>query len=218
MTRLPPFDMRKLESERLCAEALEESLAKALAEHAADDLWIFGYGSLMWNPEFDYDVRRVGAVYGYHRSFGLWSRINRGTPDQPGLVVTLERGGSCRGLCYRLRPDRSREQLSALWRREMSLGSYLPRWLDIHTGEEKIVALAFVVNRRCTGYAGKLPLETMVHHIATARGKYGTSADYLFKTEEALRHHGIRDERVSRLADRVRRHLEAGGSNPQAAA
>jgi cation transport protein ChaC len=218
MTRLPPFDLRKLESERLCAEALEASLEKVLAEHAADDLWIFGYGSLMWNPEFDFDVKRVGAVYGYHRSFGLWSRINRGTPEQPGLVVTLERGGSCRGLAYRLRPDRSREQLSALWRREMTMGSYLPRWLDIHSGEEKMVALAFVVNRGCTGYAGKLPMETMVHHIATARGKYGTSAEYLFKTEQALHQHGIRDARVLRLAERVRRHLEAGGSNPQAAA
>ena len=216
MTRFPPFDMRKLEGERLCAEALEASLEKVLSEHAADDLWIFGYGSLMWNPEFDWDLRRVGAVFGYHRSFGLWSRINRGTPEQPGLVVTLERGGSCRGLAYRLRPDRSREQLSALWRREMSLGSYLPRWLEIHAGADKLTALGFVVNRRCTGYAGKLPLETMVHHIATARGKYGTSAEYLFKTEQALHQHGIRDERVLRLADSVRRHL-ASGTDPQAA-
>ena len=218
MTQLPPFDLRKLESERLCAEALEASLEKVLAEHAADDLWIFGYGSLMWNPEFDWDLRRVGAVYGYHRSFGLWSRINRGTPDQPGLVVTLERGGSCRGLAYRLRPDRSREQLSALWRREMSLGSYLPRWLEIHAGEDKLTALGFVVNRRCTGYAGKLPMDTMVHHIATARGKYGTSADYLFKCEQALIEHGIRDARVERLAERVRRQVEGGSSTSQASA
>ena len=218
MTRSPPFDMRKLESERLCAEALEESLAQVLAEHAADDLWIFGYGSLMWNPEFDWDLRRVGAVFGYHRSFGLWSRINRGTPEQPGLVVTLERGGSCRGLVYRLRPDRSREQLSALWRREMSLGSYLPRWLDIRAGSDRMTALGFVVNRRCTGYAGKLPMDTMVHHISTASGKYGTSAEYLFKTEQALREHGIRDERVMRLAERVRRHLDRGSSTPHASA
>jgi cation transport protein ChaC len=218
VTRLPPFDMRRLESERLCADALEASLEKVLSEHAADDLWVFGYGSLMWNPEFDWDQRHVGAVYGYHRSFGLWSRINRGTPDQPGLVVTLERGGSCRGLAYRLRPDHSRDQLSALWRREMTMGSYLPRWLDIRAGDHKLVALAFVVNRCCTGYAGKLPMDTMVHHIATARGKYGTSAEYLFRTEQALREHGIRDARVQRLADRVRRHLSGGSSAPQAAA
>jgi cation transport protein ChaC len=100
----------------------------------------------------------------------------------------------------------------------MSLGSYLPRWLDVRTGDDKLVALGFVVNRRCTGYAGKLPMDTMVHHIATARGKYGTSADYLFRTEQALAEHGIRDERVLRLAERVRRHLDAGGSKPQAAA
>jgi len=218
MTRLPPFDMEKLEAERLCAEKLEASLEKMLAEHARGEIWIFGYGSLMWNPEFDFDTRRVGTVFGYHRSFGLWSRINRGTPDHPGLVVTLERGGSCRGLAYRLRPANARAQLSSLWRREMSLGSYLPRWLECHCGGERFEALAFVVNRCCTGYAGKLPLDTMVHHIASARGKYGTSADYLFRTEAALHEHGIRDERVRRLAERVRRHLEGGGSQPQAAA
>ncbi len=207
MTRLPPFDLRKLESERLCGDKLEESLEQMFAEHAQGEIWIFGYGSLMWNPAFDHDVRRVGAVFGYHRSFGLWSRINRGTPEQPGLVVTLERGGSCRGLAYRLNHDNARAQLSQLWRREMSLGSYLPRWLEVHSGTEKLEALAFVANRRCTGYAGKLPIDTMVRHIATARGTYGTSADYLFKTEEALLEHGIRDDRVRALAARVRAHI-----------
>lgn len=203
----PPYDMARLEAERLCAEALERSLQEMLAQHAKGEIWIFGYGSLMWNPEFDYDVRRVATIFGYHRSFCLWSRINRGTPDQPGLVLTLERGGSCRGLAFRLRPSSAREQLSRLWVREMSMGSYIPRWLDCRAGDERFEALGFVVNRCCTGYAGKLPLDTMVRHIASARGKYGSSADYLFKTEAALAEHGIRDERVKQLADRVKAHL-----------
>jgi cation transport protein ChaC len=203
------FDRVKLESERMSAEALEASLEQMLREHAGGEvpIWIFGYGSLMWNPEFDFDVRRVASVHGYHRKFCLWSRINRGTPDQPGLVLTLERGGSCRGLAYRLTPATSRAQLSALWRREMSMGSYRPRWLECRSGSESFEALAFVVNRDCTGYAGKLPLETMVQAIATAHGKYGPCADYLFHTEAALAEHGIRDDHVAQLVHRVRAHI-----------
>ena len=202
-----PFDIQKLESERLTGEALERSLEEMLGAHATGDIWIFGYGSLMWNPEFDFDIHRVASIYGYHREFCLWSRINRGTPDQPGLVLTLERGGSCRGIAYRLRPDTSRTQLSNLWRREMSMGSYIPRWRECHAGADRFEALGFVVNRGCTGYAGKLPLDTMVQSIATARGKYGSSAEYLFRTEITLAQHGIRDERVRQLADRVRAHI-----------
>ena len=202
-----PFDLQKLESERLTGEALERSLEDMMSAHATGDIWIFGYGSLMWNPEFDFDIHRVATIYGYHREFCLWSRINRGTPDQPGLVLTLERGGSCRGIAYRLRPDTSRAQLSNLWRREMSMGSYIPRWLECHAGADRFEALGFVVNRCCTGYAGKLPLDTMVQSIATARGKYGSSAEYLFRTEITLAQHGIRDERVRQLAERVRAHI-----------
>lgn len=213
MTRIAPFDTKCLEAERLTGEALERSLERMLAEHAqGEEIWIFGYGSLMWNPEFEFDARRVATLYGYHRNFCLWSRINRGTPASPGLVLTLEAGGSCRGLAYRLRRASDREQLSNLWRREMSMGSYRPRWLEVHAATERFEALAFVVNRRCTGYAGKLPLETMVNAIATASGKYGSSADYLFRTEAALAEHGIRDERVRQLAERVRSHINANGS------
>jgi|KBSMisStaDraftv2_1062788.scaffolds.fasta_scaffold08135_4 cation transport protein ChaC len=207
MTRQPPYDCRTVEAERLSGEALEESLEKMLAEHARADIWIFGYGSLMWNPEFDYDVHHVATIFGYHREFCLWSRINRGTPEQPGLVLTLERGGSCRGIAFRLRPATARMQLSNLWRREMSMGSYIPRWLECRSGADRFEALGFVVNRRCTGYTGKLPLETMVTAIATARGKYGSSAEYLFRTEATLEQHGIRDDRVRKLAERVRLHI-----------
>ncbi len=207
-----PLDPQRMEAERLTGEALERSLERMLAEHARGDVWIFGYGSLMWNPEFDFDARRVATVYGYHRNFRLWSRINRGTFDQPGLVLTLERGGSCRGLAYRLTRATDREQLSRLWKREMSMGSYRPRWVECRAGAEAFEAMTFVVNRQCTGYAGKLPLDTMVRTIATARGKYGSSADYLFHTEAALAEHGIRDARVRQLAERVREHqaLERG--------
>lgn len=204
-----PFDPKRLEAERLTGEALERSLEQMLAEHARGDIWIFGYGSLMWNPELDFEAKRVATVHGYHRNFCLWSRINRGTPERPGLVLTLERGGSCRGIAYRLTRAIAREQLARLWRREMSMGSYRPRWLACRCGSDVFEGLAFVVNRRCTGYAGKLPFETMVAAISSASGKYGSSADYLFRTEATLEEHGIRDERVRQLAERVRSHLRS---------
>ncbi|MGE0355352.1 MAG: gamma-glutamylcyclotransferase [Burkholderiales bacterium] len=201
-------DPARLEAERLPAEALDRSLDEVLAGRGArEPLWIFAYGSLMWNPGLAFVAKRVGTVYGFHRSFCLWSRINRGTPERPGLVLTLERGGSCRGLAFRLAGSTSREELRALWRREMSLGSYRPRWIDCHAGAERIPVLTFIVNRGCSGYAGKLPVEAMVQAIATARGKFGSSAEYLFQTQATLESHGILDARVKRLADRVKAHL-----------
>jgi len=212
--RSPPgsHDPARLEAERLSAEALERSLDEALAgRDPRAPLWIFAYGSLMWNPGLAFVAKRVGTIYGYHRSFCLWSRINRGTPERPGLVLTLERGGSCRGLAFRLTGSTSRDELLALWRREMSMGSYHPRWLEFHAGADRFPALAFIVNRACSGYAGKLPMEATVQAIATARGKFGSSAEYLFQTQAALESHGILDARVKRLADRVKSHLARGG-------
>jgi cation transport protein ChaC len=206
-------DLARLEAERLSGEELERSLDGALAGRGpAGPIWLFAYGSLMWNPGLAFVAKRVGTVYGYHRNFCLWSRINRGTPERPGLVLTLERGGSCRGLAFRLTGSTSREELRALWRREMSLGSYRPRWLECHAGGERLPVLAFIVNRACSGYAGRLPLETVVHAIATARGKYGSSAEYLFQTQATLESHGILDARVKRLAERVRAYLRRPGA------
>jgi cation transport protein ChaC len=169
--------------------------------------WIFAYGSLMWNPNFAWDARHVATLRGYHRSFRVWSRINRGTPDNPGLVLTLECGGSCRGLIYRIAPDRVQEEMHGIWKREMSFDSYRPRWLNCRVGEESIRALAFTVNRGCSGYTGKIPTEVMVEAIALASGRYGPAHDYLFKTSETLRAHGIRDSRVELLAGLVKARL-----------
>jgi cation transport protein ChaC len=171
--------------------------------------WIFAYGSLMWNPQFTWDARHVATIRGYHRSFRVWSRLNRGTPENPGLVLTLECGGSCRGLVYRIHPDRVQEEMSIIWKREMTYGSYRPKWLNCVVGQESIRALAFTVNRACSGYTGAIPEEVMVEAIASARGRYGPAHDYLFKTTETLREHGIRDSRVEHLAGLVKRRMEA---------
>ena len=201
----PPASARPLSSSELLA-----SLREALTPwKTGSPFWIFAYGSLMWNPNFAWDARHVATVRGYHRSFRVWSRINRGTPENPGLVLTLDCGGSCRGLIYRIAADRVQEEMHGIWKREMSYGSYRPKWLNCLVGDETIRALVFTVNRGCSGYSGALPVDVMVNAIASAQGRYGPAHDYLFKTTETLREHGIRDTRVEQLAHLVRARLEA---------
>ena len=193
---------------------LLDSLERALSPwNPGTPFWIFAYGSLMWNPQFAWDARHVATIRGYHRSFRVWSRINRGTPENPGLVLTLECGGSCRGLIYRISPDRVQEEMSLIWKREMTYGSYRPKWLNCVIGADSIRALAFTVNRDCSGYAGQIPIEVVVEAIASAKGRYGPAHDYLFKTTETLRQHGIRDERVEHLANLVRSRITASGES-----
>ncbi len=184
----------------LSDEALEASLQDALASpHRSRDVWLFGYGSLVWNPVLSYAERRKVTVHGYHRSFCLLSRINRGTFDCPGLVLGLERGGRCTGVAYRL-PEREAEiDLRLLWRREMLLGSYQPRWVQASSEAGRFRALAFVVDRTRSGYAGRLSEEEVVDRLAGACGKLGTGLDYLRQTVAGLAHAGIRDPYLVRL-------------------
>jgi glutathione-specific gamma-glutamylcyclotransferase len=186
------------------------SLRSALASwERGSPFWIFAYGSLMWNPKFAWDARHTATIRGYHRSFRLWSRLNRGTPENPGLVLTLECGGSCRGLVYRIAPDLVQEQMQLIWKREMMYGSYRPRWLNCIVGGETLRALCFTVNRECSGYTGEIPIEVMVEALSRAEGRYGPAHDYLFKTTETLHEHGIRDSRVEHLAGLVKARLAA---------
>ena len=210
MTKLEAYAPPPSAAQPLSPTELLASLRAALQPwKPGAPFWIFAYGSLMWNPEFTWDARHVATVRGYHRAFRIWSRINRGTPENPGLVLTLECGGSCRGLVYRIHPDRVQEEMQRIWKREMTFGSYRPKWLKCVVGDQVIPALVFTVNRGCSGYAGRIPMEVMVEAISSARCRYGPAHDYLFKTIETLHEHGIRDERVEHLAGLVRARLTA---------
>jgi glutathione-specific gamma-glutamylcyclotransferase len=205
LSKLSDFAPPAAAAKPLKATELLASLRNALEPwEAGTPFWIFAYGSLMWNPRFAFDARHVATIRGYHRSFRLWSRINRGTPENPGLVLTLECGGSCRGLVYRIAPDLVQEQMNLIWKREMMYGSYRPKWLSCTVGGEPIKALCFTVNRACSGYTGAIPEAIMVEAIANAAGRFGPAHDYLFKTVETLHQHGIRDMRVEKLAHLVR--------------
>jgi cation transport protein ChaC len=183
---------------------LDASARRLLAEHPGDtDVWLFGYGSLIWNPIIRYEERCMARVHGFHRRFCLWSHVNRGSMQKPGLVLGLDAGGSCHGVAFRIAARHAAEELRLLWRREMVLGSYCPRWVPIDAGGSAMRAITFVVNRRHPSYAGKLPFETVIRTLVSTRGYLGTSAEYLLETVKGLVEHGVHDAYLMELRKRV---------------
>lgn len=192
----------------LSADQLAESLDRSLSEiPAGSDVWLFGYGSLVWSPCVQFIEHRLARISGFHRRLCLWSHINRGTPEKPGLVFGLDRGGSCLGIAFRIRADSARRELELVWRREMLTGAYEPRWLRARSTRGRMDVLAFVIDRRCPGYAGRLSEQAMVEIVSRAHGLYGTNLDYVRRTAESLLAHGVSDSGVLRL----HRRLERGG-------
>ena len=180
-------------------EELEVCLRAAWAKRPAGDIWVFGYGSLMWNPAFHFAEQKVAVVHGWHRRFCLWMRGGRGTPDNPGLMLALDRGGCCRGLAFKLSPEDAEHELLLLWRREMMSGSYQARWLDAHTDDGPVKAVTFVANRSHARFAGVLPTDEIARYIANACGPLGTCAEYLHETVDHLHALGFRDASLERI-------------------
>jgi cation transport protein ChaC len=170
------------------------------------DLWVFGYASLLWNPEFDSVEHRSAFVRGWHRALRMASRINRGTPERPGLVFALLPGGSCHGAVYRVPRSRAAATLDALWAREMPTGVYDPRWLPCRTPGGEVRALTFTLSRRSPQHTGRLDDERVIEILRHARGKYGTTLDYLLATARSLAERGVRDREIERLVALSRRH------------
>ena len=172
-----------------------------------DDFWVFGYGSLIWRPEFDFAERRPARVHGWHRALKMWSRINRGTFENPGLVFGLLTGGSCRGMVFRIPRADTLEMLGRLWLREMPTGVYDPRWVDCITPGGTVRALAFTLSRRSPNFTGELTEARYREIFSTAAGRYGTSLDYACQTLVELQRHAIHDAALARLIRLVRSDL-----------
>jgi glutathione-specific gamma-glutamylcyclotransferase len=170
------------------------------------DLWVFGYASLLWNPEFESVEHRAALVRGWHRALRMASRINRGTPERPGLVFALMPGGSCHGAVLRVPRARAADTLDALWAREMPTGVYDPRWLPCRTAQGEVRALAFTLNRKSPQHTGRLPDERLVEILRHSRGKYGSTLEYLLATAQCLSERGVRDREIERLVALSRRH------------
>jgi len=177
--------------------AIKRAMISALPAH--EDVWLFGYGSLIWNPAFEYDERVVGTVHGYHRYFCFWTTMGRGSPEHPGMMLALEPGGSCKGVAFRIRRERAYEELRSVFLREMMTGSYHCRWANVQNGDRRIRAITFVANHESHNYAGKLPMEKVAYYVAHAEGRIGRSRDYLRYTVRHMRALGIEDSGLNRL-------------------
>lgn len=207
------------EAER--ARSLRDVLARR--PDRGEGVWLFGYGSLIWNPTVEVAERRPAVVHGWHRAFCLSIRAGRGSPDNPGLVLALDRGGACTGLGLRIPEATLEEELTLLWRREMLSGSYVPRWVRLRGAGPGAAdrrgfgwAIAFTMDRRSDSYAGALGEDEIVRRLATAHGMLGSAAEYLFRTRDGLHAHGLRDRRVEHLARRVAHALRSDEALPPA--
>lgn len=164
-------------------------------------VWIFAYGSLIWQPEFAHVGAEPARLYGWHRSFCLYSYDYRGTRAQPGLTLGLDRGGSCRGVAFRLAPESLAGSLDRIWRREMTAPRvYDLRPLTVRSAHGSVAALAFTVRRDHPDYAGRLPPGEQARLIRGAAGSRGACRDYLANTLADLEQLGIVDRPLRRLA------------------
>lgn len=175
-------------------------LEQTLQEWGQDgDLWLFGYASLIWRPDFEFVERRLAMVHGWHRALKMWSRVNRGTPQCPGLVFGLLPGGSCRGMVFRIERAAALAMFPALWQREMVLGVYDPRWLACRTAQGPVRALAFTLPRNSPSHTGVLSEAQYRQIFQQARGIYGSTHDYAHTTYQELLRLGIQDRALGRL-------------------
>lgn len=164
--------------------------------------WVFGYGSLMWRPGFPFIESQPAIIHGYHRSLCIYSHVHRGTPDRPGLVLGLDRGGSCLGLAFRVAWDRRDDTLAYLRDREQVTMVYLERHVHARLcrTRETVPAITYVVDRRHPQYAGRLPMKVLVDHVRQSAGRSGHNSEYIHNTVRHLRHMGIRDRTLEQLA------------------
>ena len=194
-----------------------------MSDGGKTSLWVFGYGSLMWRPDFEYEEAVVARVQGWRRGFFIYSTHHRGTHARPGLVLGLDRGGSCAGLAFRVAPERAAATLGYLRSREQINGVYREQKLAarLEDGSGRMVsAIAFVAERRHPSYAGRLPLRTQARLIRGASGASGPNLHYLINTVKHLNHMGMRELELSRLVAIAGPHLarkEAAHDLPRSA-
>lgn len=169
---------------------------------ASHDLWVFGYGSLMWRPGFPFTESRHAHLHGYHRSLCVFSHVHRGTPENPGLVLGLDRGGRCHGVAFRVHPEEVTATVDYLREREQVTSVYLERHLPVRLNDGRAVrALGYVVDKNHRQYAGRLSFDEVLRLVRHGRGISGANPDYVRSTHEHLLGMGVVDpllERISR--------------------
>ncbi len=189
----------------------------SIAAAALDVEWVFGYGSLIWNPEIDFEQAELARLHGYHRSFCVRSTRYRGTDDQPGVVLGLDRGGSCVGVAYRLRPETRDEAIRMLYDREIPTWEdrvYQPVVAEVRLRSTQLVrALAFAADRDRPTYE-RLDDDEILRRLAGCRGMRGANREYALNTWHALERHGVRDTRLARLVQRLMKTADTQVAEP----
>lgn len=181
---------------------------------AGDDFWVFAYGSLMWRPGFDFLERRPARLIGAHRSLCVYSFVHRGTPEKPGLVFGLDRGGNCRGIAYRVAGKRRNETIAYLRAREQATLVYREAWRAVWLGDDpqqSVPALCYMVDRGHRQYAGRLPLERQLHLVRQGHGRSGNNREYVLDAVREIAAQGYRDADLHTLAERLKGIHEAAG-------
>ena len=195
---------------RLSNEQLEATRLALLGPllDAQQDIWVYGYGSLMWDPGFHFSEVRLARLHGYQRRFTYWTRIARGTVERPALMLTLEQqadaGCCCTGLAFRIHAGHAEVESAMLWRREMLRNGYCPTLLPVDTPQGPLRALVFACNHAHDDYAGEMSLDDTAAVIAVASGAVGTNREYLEKMALQMQALQIEDPYVERLLQRVR--------------
>lgn len=190
-------------AQRNGTQMMADTLAQWRSLGPRPDLWVFAYASLVWRPEFTAAEQRLARVHGHHRCLEMWSRVNRGTFECPGLVFALMPGGSCTGLALRVPHDEVEALMPLLWAREMPNPVYDPKWLVCQTEQGAVNALAFTLSRRSPSHTGTLSNERYRDIFNRSCGRYGTTLDYARQTFHGLLHHGIHDRALGKLLQLV---------------
>ena len=199
-----PADWRRSDVER------DDSRARTLAGHYNSDLWIFAYGSLMWDPAIRFEEVRHARIHGFARRFCLKDTLGgRGTPEEPGLMAALDQGHGCDGLVFRVAKEQLEEETEILWRREMLGHSYRPIFARADTAQGTVDALAFVANRSAGQICPHLSRSEQVRYIATGKGFLGTSLQYIENLAAHFNALGINDEDVTTLLEDAHEHATA---------
>ena len=171
------------------------------------ELWVFGYGSLIWRPGFDFLEKRNARLVGAHRALCVYSFVHRGTPEKPGLVLGLDRGGSCRGVAYKVAAKKREQTIQYLREREQATMVYREAWRSVWLDESpqrQVRALCYMVDRGHVQYAGRLTLAQQLRHVRQGHGRSGINRDYVLETVKALEALGYRDAELHLLAERLK--------------
>jgi cation transport protein ChaC len=172
---------------------------------ADTDLWVFGYGSLMWRPGFDFVERHLATVHGFHRSLCVYSHVHRGSPTQPGLVLGLDKGGSCRGIAFRVSAAMRDDTIAYLREREQVTSVYHEVQLRARLEDgRQCNAVAYVVDRAHHQYSGRLPQTEILRLVRQGVGQSGRNPDYVMNTHDHLKGLGIQDAQLAWIAHQLR--------------